>query len=52
MRNPVYADRITKLTKLAHEMQRLSQDRRNLTIMAQMFNLFNTDLSDNELLMD
>ncbi|KAE9550988.1 hypothetical protein FO519_005803 [Halicephalobus sp. NKZ332] len=52
MRNPIYSDRITKLTKIAHDVQRLSQDRRNLTTMAQMFNLFNTDLSDNELLMD
>jgi len=52
MRNPIYADRITKLTKIAHDVQRLSQDRRNLTTMAQMFNLFNTDLSDNELLLD
>ena len=52
MRNPIYADRITKLTKIAHDVQRLSQDRRNLTTMAQMFNLFNTDLSDNALLPD
>lgn len=50
--NKIYADRITKLTKVAHEVQRISQDRRNLTIMGQMFNLFNTDLTGHEIIFD
>lgn len=45
MRNPNYAERITKLTKMAHDVQRLTNEKKNLSTMGEMFNLFTTDIS-------
>uniref|UniRef100_A0AC34Q5Q8 Uncharacterized protein n=1 Tax=Panagrolaimus sp. JU765 TaxID=591449 RepID=A0AC34Q5Q8_9BILA len=48
LHNPAYATRIIKLTKLAADVQRMRENQRQITTLAQIFGLFN--ILDNELM--